>query len=304
MAKHSGNKGDFKNFLILFLICVVGIESYLLWNQKKFPFPLKRITATQAPKKEVPSRKVADKKVVPAKRPAPVVALPAVPVKGSGKIAFIIDDWGYTTHNCHFLEEISLPVTVSVLPSLAHTQDIIDCAYRNGKEIMLHLPLEPQNNTDEYPPDYIIKTSMGDKKMERIVNNVLDRMPHIVGVNNHMGSKATEDERTMAIVFTQLKKRGLFFVDSKVTAKSICWPLARKMGIPFTQRDIFLDNKNDREHITEQLNQLVQKAQKRGVAVAIGHDRELTLQVLKENIPLLKAQGYKIVTVKELINAP
>ena len=76
------------------------------------------------------------------------------------------------------------------------------------------------------------------------------------------------------------------------------------MGIPFTQRDIFLDNKNDRDHITEQLNQLVQKAQKRGVAVAIGHDRELTMQILKEHIPLLKAQGYKIVTVKELINAP
>ena len=217
------------------------------------------------------------------------------------RIAIIIDDWGYSTRNCSYLKEINFPLAVAVLPSLLHTQDVIECAHANGKEIMLHLPLEPHYNTDSYPSDYIIITSMSDAKVDRIMENILMRMPHIAGVNNHMGSKATEDRRMMTILLKKLKDRGLFFVDSRVTPNSVAAKIAREQQVPFTVRDIFLDNQNDRPSIDRQMALLAKVAKQHGHAVAIGHDRELTMQVLKDQLPHLQSQGFKIVTVQELV---
>ena len=116
-----------------------------------------------------------------------------------------------------------------------------------------------------------------------------------------MGSKATEDKSLMKIVFKKLKKKGLFFVDSMTAHNTVCAPLADEMGLAFGKRDVFLDNINTREAITKQIMVLAKKARRKGYAVAIGHDRHLTMQILKEEIPLLEGQGFKFVSIKELL---
>jgi len=126
-------------------------------------------------------------------------------------------------------------------------------------------------------------------------------LPSIEGVNNHMGSKATEDKYLMKLIFKDIKKRGLFFVDSMTAHNSVCTWLSDEMGLTFGKRDVFLDNINSREAIIKQIILLAQKARHRGYAVAIGHDRHLTMQVLKEEIPLLEKQGIKFVSIKELL---
>ncbi len=222
------------------------------------------------------------------------------PGKG-GKIAIIIDDWGQTTANCKYLGEIPEPLAVSILPGLRHTKDVANCAKLYHKLTMLHLPLEALHNYDLYPPDYIIKTTMKAALVSKIVDDDLAQLPSIEGVNNHMGSKATGDKALMKIIFKKIKKKGLFFVDSMTAHNSICTVLADDMGLTFGKRDVFLDNINTPEAITKQFMVLAKKARRRGYAVAIGHDRHLTMQVIKEEIPLLENQGFEIVSIKELL---
>lgn len=223
------------------------------------------------------------------------------PVKG--RIAIIIDDWGYNVSHCELLRAIDGPVTVSILPQLPHSQEVAECAHRNGKEVMLHLPLEPQprENLEKYPRHYIIKTSMKKTEVEKMLEEALKSVPFADGINNHMGSKATEDTRLMTTVFTFLQKKGLFFVDSLVTNHSVCRDLARTMSLPFAHRDIFLDNTNNRSYIESQFNQLIETATQKGTAIGIGHDRALTLEVIDEQIQKWEKEGFQFVTVRNLI---
>jgi len=232
--------------------------------------------------------------------PVALEVLQNIQSKGE-KIAIIIDDWGQTTANCKYLKEIPEPMAVSILPGLRHTQDVAECAKLNGKLTMLHLPLEAQHNYDFYPPDYIIKTTMKQDLVSKIVEDDLAQLPSIEGVNNHMGSKATEDKTLMTLILKKLKKKGLFFVDSMTAHNTVCAGVADQMGLAFGKRDVFLDNINTREAITKQMVVLAQKALHKGYAVAIGHDRHLTMQVLKEEIPLLEKQGFHIVSIKTVL---
>ena len=316
MAARKSKKIDFRNYVIAFLLIIVGVEFLFLYQSNESLRELfvhsskKQTKVTKTVKKSVP-RPSEQSVLAPAfieNEPSDVVPVPAPVVSkkptAKGKrsyVAFVIDDWGYSTRNCQYLKEIRQSVTVAVLPDLPHSADVMDCAHQAGKEIMLHLPMEAHNNTDEYPPDYILKTSMSPIKVDHLLSNILDKMPLVSGVNNHMGSKATEDKSIMTTIFKQLKRRGLFFMDSRVTAKSVCAPLARQIGVPFTSRDVFLDNVNERSAIEKELAELVKIAKKRGKALAIGHDRTLTMQVIQESIPSLLEQGIELVTVKEYI---
>lgn len=315
MATKKGKKKDFRDIAIAVLIFIAGVEFYFLYQSNE---PLREFFV-HSPKKQAVAKKTVKKPSVvvepssvstkddrqpmvvasAALKPSPKKS--AVPSKKKSYIAFVIDDWGYSTKNCQYLQSIKEPVTVAVLPNLPHTDDVMKCAHAAGKEIMLHLPMEAHNNSDEYPPDYLLKTDMSPIKIDHLLSDILDKMRLIDGVNNHMGSKATEDKRLMTTVFKQLKHRGLFYMDSRVTAKSVCEPLAQQIGLPFASRDVFLDNVNERPAIEKELADLVRIAKKRGKAIAIGHDRALTMQVIEDNIASLREQGIELVTVKEYI---
>ena len=289
----SENKTAIKATVLITLAFLLLAGIFLLFHKTKKIESLK-------PKPQVV--RVVPKPIVPpvSKSKKPVVEKT---FSGKGaKIAFILDDWGYRMSNCRYLKEIKAPLAIAVLPNLHHTNDIMKCANVYDKDIMLHLPLEPYINRDPYPDNYLITTKMPHANVEKLIDDTFKKMPLIIGVNNHMGSKATENKSLMRIVLRKIKDKGLFFVDSMTAPKhSICGELADEMKIPFAQRNVFLDNVDTREAIEKQFVELAQKARRKGYAIAIGHDRSLTMQILQEEIPVLQKQGFEIVHVKDLL---
>lgn len=215
------------------------------------------------------------------------------------RIAIVIDDWGYNLNNLRVLRAIKYPLTISILPNLNYTRQIAQDLHSRGFEIILHLPLEPH---EKYRLEKdTIMTSFDETAIESIVARDLDSVKYAKGVSNHMGSSATEDIKTMQSVFKELKKRNLYFLDSVVSAESVCSDLALKFGLGFAKRDIFLDNIEEAGYIRAQIHKLKARAKANGYAVGIGHDRSVTLNVLKEEMPLLEKEGYKLVFVSKLI---
>lgn len=225
--------------------------------------------------------------------------IPPAPLVIKGKIAIVIDDWGYNLNNLPLLEEIQYPLTISVLPNLNYSRTIAAELHQRGFQIILHLPLEPQEKTRL--EKNTIMTSMDETAIRNILKQDLDNVPYACGVSNHMGSKATEDTRTMGIIFKELKKRRLYFLDSFVSPESICFDLAHKMYLGFAKRDVFLDNIEDPQYIKSQIYKLKIRARVYGQAIGICHDRRTTLQVLKEVMPQIEKEGYKFVFVSDLI---
>ncbi len=309
MAKGKKSIKPDKDMKIAVIVAAVGamvMGVFFFWAHKREEAPPQKIVhaalkpaAEEGVDRYLPNENV--RGLEPAHPLVVHVTHPSVVPGSGGKIAFIIDDWGQSMGNCKYLKEIPDPMAVSILPGLRHTKDIAQCAELNNKLTMLHLPLEAQHNYDIYPPDYIIKTSMKPELVARIVQEDMDQLPLIEGVNNHMGSKATEDRALMSIILKKVQKKGLFFVDSMTAHNTVCEKVADELDMPFGKRDVFLDNVNTREAIVKQILVLAQKARHRGYAVAIGHDRHLTMQVLKEEIPWLKKQGFHIVSITELL---
>jgi len=223
------------------------------------------------------------------------VPLPAARVK----IAIVIDDWGYNLNNLRTLDRIRYPLTMSILPNLSYSEAAAKELHRRGFEIILHLPMEPheklrlEKNT--------ITNAMNEAEIKAILGRDLAATPYSKGVSNHMGSSATENTTTMTIVFRELKKRGLYFLDSFVSPASVCFDLAREVGVGFARRDVFLDNTQDREYIKSQIDKLKKRALSHGYAIGIGHDRKVTLAVLAEVMPEIEKEGFKFIFVSELV---
>ncbi len=232
-------------------------------------------------------------------RPAHVKKIPKAAISIKGKIAIVVDDWGYNLNNLYILDGIKSPFTASVLPGLEYSRAIASELHKRGFQVILHLPMQPREKY-ELEKNTIL-TSMGAQSIINIIGEDLTDIRYAVGVSNHMGSSATEDTRTMSIVLNELKKRNLFFLDSLVSSKSVCADLAKRLQVKFIKRDIFLDNKEDAGYIRSQIYRLKKKAMLSGYAVGIGHDRKVTLEVLKEMMPDLEKEGYKFVFISDLV---
>lgn len=219
--------------------------------------------------------------------------------KDLGKIAIVIDDWGYNIDTLGLLKQINYPLTLAVLPNLPYSEKISKEARARNKEIILHLPMEPHDKA--HIEKNTIMTSMDEKNIRDILNNDLNSVTYAKGVSNHMGSLATADARTMAVIFEELKKRGLYFLDSLVSSGSVCDVVADRVNISFVKRNVFLDNKEDFSCIQQQMNILKSKARQYGHAIGIGHARPLTLEVLKKTMPEAKKEGYEFIYVSELV---
>jgi len=222
-----------------------------------------------------------------------------IPPESKGVIAIVIDDWGYNANNLEALSRINSPLTCSILPHLAYSKEVAEKLHERGMEVILHLPMEPH---EQYRLEKnTILVSMDAATIRNIIEQDLNNLGFVKGVSNHMGSLATEDSRTMQVVFKELKMRNLYFLDSFVTSKSICPVIAHRVGLRFSKRDVFLDNLEDPGYIKKQIYKLKIKARTYGQAVGIGHDRRVTLEVLGEVLPELKKEGYKFVFVSQIV---
>jgi len=226
---------------------------------------------------------------------------PKPSTRPAGLIAVIIDDNGYSDESCPQIRSIPQPIAVSILPDLPYSRTIADCAHDARKEIMLHLPMEPHVWHETYADDYVITTDMSPARIRQVIDTALQGVPYVQGMNNHMGSKATEDQALMTVVLHEMKRRNLFFIDSRVTLKSVVPSLAKRIGLPCAERKVFLDNEADRDYITGQFEELAERARREGWAIGIGHARPLTWAVTRDQFALLEKQGFRIISVTELL---
>ncbi len=210
--------------------------------------------------------------------------------EGIPKICIIIDDIGYDTKKALRLANIGIPITLSILPFTPHGKDILKKASNKNTEFMLHLPMEPKEFPSIDPGKGALLASMGPDAIIASLENDIDFIPQIKGINNHMGSKLTESSEIMNQVFSIIKKRNLFFIDSFTSSESKCFESAKLFKVRFAKRDVFLDNIQEEEFILEQLKKLKKTALQKGFAVGIGHPYKSTITAIEKIIPDFKKE--------------
>ncbi|MBI5559773.1 MAG: divergent polysaccharide deacetylase family protein [Deltaproteobacteria bacterium] len=235
----------------------------------------------------------------PVERPSPREARPRE-VPSLPRVAIVIDDMGGDMGRLWEITAAGSTITVSVLPHLRYSREVAQEAHRKGLEVLLHLPMEPMDSSINNPGKGALTVGMSEGEVRARLKDDIRAVPHIDGVNNHMGSLFTENEMLMKEVVGVLKERGLFFLESRTTPRSVALRVARESGIRTVERNIFLDNRRDRSYIKGQFEELFAIAKKKGRAVAIGHPYPETLEVLKEVMGDIKKQGVEVVRVSEL----
>ena len=209
-----------------------------------------------------------------------------------GVIVLVIDDFGYRNDNISdgFLN-LSIPITCAIIPGHTASKKFAEKAVSYGKEVIIHMPMESEN----YSPgedEYKLLTSMTSELLENKLIQAFESLPEAIGMNNHQGSKATSDSKTMTVLASVLKDRGKYFIDSRTSSLTIGEKTMISFGVPTARRNIFLDNNNDLDKIEEQMNKLANSAKKNGVAVGLGHARKNTLSVIEKVIPDLLDKGF------------
>ena len=209
-----------------------------------------------------------------------------------GVIVLVIDDFGYRNDNISdgFLN-LSIPLTCAIIPGHTASKKFAEKAVSYGKEVIIHMPMESEN----YSPgedEYKLLTSMTSELLENKLIQAFESLPEAIGMNNHQGSKATSDSKTMTVLASVLKDRGKYFIDSRTSSLTIGEKTMISFGVPTARRNIFLDNNNDLDKIEEQMNKLANSAKKNGVAVGLGHARKNTLSVIEKIVPDLLDKGF------------
>lgn len=221
---------------------------------------------------------------------------------GGTRLSIVMDDLGRDVSTARRLLEIDMPVTFSVLPGTAHAAKVASLAHRGNREVLIHLPMEPQGFPAVNPGDDALLIRQSKKEMRRRLSVYLENVPYAVGGNNHMGSRFTENLEAMTNVLEFLQEQQLFFVDSRTSGQSVGFRLANEMGLPSAGRDVFLDNVQEVGAIRAQFQKLLALAKRNGQAMGICHPYPETLEALRLEAKDLQALEVTVVPVSNLLS--
>ena len=296
-------RSSFKTISILAAIPVAGLAAFFLW-QWWHGGELPAETYAEA----VHVGRAAARPARPEVRPGQAEARPAsetTPLpkvtprkRRAGDIVLIIDDLGFDGQPLDRLMALDPNINASILPNGTRTAEFARRLNARGFEILCHLPMEPQGGAT--PGRNAILTSMSDDEIARLTRENIEAVPHAVGVNNHMGSRATSDRRVMTSVLRAMPEQ-LYFIDSRTGAGSVAADVARELNVPTAARHVFLDDVATEGAVRRQVRELAQAAEKRGVAIGIGHPYPVTMRVLAEELPELRARGFRLVRASEVV---
>ncbi|MFH1784631.1 MAG: divergent polysaccharide deacetylase family protein [bacterium] len=218
------------------------------------------------------------------------------------RVAIILDDVGYAKSYMEAFFKLNIPLTMSVLPQQQFSVELAQETIDRGLEVMLHLPMEPYRYPEVNPGDKALLTDMSARKIRNLVRENIDSIPGLSGVNNHMGSKFTEDKKKMEQALAVVKQKRLFYIDSVTSSNSVAFDVARNMGIKTVARDVFIDNEDDLEYIKGQLRELIRLALLNSKAVGIGHvHKSMTAKAIEEMLPEFKEKKIELVFASELV---
>lgn len=284
-------------FLLLLLLASLAAFFYLIFlHQPGLPPPVSRpeeqsrptvderappLLATPA-KRKAGEPEAASEASAPDQGTPPVAGsdtLPPTALSGRPQIAIVIDDMGYRREAGLGLLALDMNLSFSFLPFSPHVEELLPEARRRGREILLHLPLEAENGKWNSDPG-LLRLSMSEPELAALFAADLAEVAGAVGINNHMGSRFTEDAAAMDVLLGLIKAQNIFFLDSLTSPRSVGREAAARHGVPFLKRHIFLDNDQEADKIGRQLEVLVKIAEKQGWAVGIGHSYPATLAAL------------------------
>ncbi|MCP4683671.1 MAG: divergent polysaccharide deacetylase family protein, partial [Desulfobacterales bacterium] len=217
------------------------------------------------------------------------------------RIAIIIDDLGYDRNIAFSFIHMDLGLSFSILPSAPFTELIVREVNRQRSEVILHLPMETKDYPSVDPGPGALLLSMDENKIKSVLDRNLRWIRGAKGVNNHMGSAFTENREKMLVLLRELKKRGLFFIDSRTSSDTVGLELARKIGLPAAERRIFIDNNLAYKAMKIQMDRLLSAARHSGAAIAIGHPHKETLRILEEYRSKIMTE-FQVVPVSDLVS--
>ncbi len=215
------------------------------------------------------------------------------------KIALIVDDAGYDIERALELLQLQRPMTISILPQLKYSRHIAEVAHDMGYEVIMHLPMESSEALRRSPG--FITPDMNEKELSWILNRNFESLPHIVGVNNHQGSKMTRDPEAMARVMRYLAEKDVYFVDSRTTTESVAYETAKNFGLRAAENEFFLDNEKEVEYIIGRIELLMEEAERKGSVISICHVHPTTTQALRQMFPIIEERGIELVFASQLV---
>lgn len=278
-------QGSFRTIAFLTTAPIAALLLFLLWQFVTSVLPAGSAAPTGRPLLE--SRTVAP---VPARKPDAV---------SRGDVVLILDDVGFDNQPLDRAMAIDPNVNFAILPNAPHALEAATSLNRRGFEILCHLPMEPLDGRHS-PGARAITTVMTDAQIGAMTRENMRSVPFARGVNNHMGSRATRDERVMRSVLKALPA-GVYFIDSRTTPGSVAERTARELNIPTAGRTIFLDDVAEPNAVRRQVQALARAAGDLGVAVGIGHMYPVTISVLREEVPRLRREGVRIRRASEAV---
>lgn len=222
------------------------------------------------------------------------------------QIAIVIDDFGNSMKGTAQMLDLPVKITVAVMPFLPSTKQDAEAAFAKGHDVIVHMPMEPIRGNPRWLGPGAITTDLSDDEIRKRVNAAIDEVPHAIGMNNHMGSKATQDERVMKIVLQTCKDRGLFFLDSRTSYRSVVPKVAVAVGVPTLRNNVFLDDVFTQGHVQKQIAEVRKFLKDHERCVVIGHVGPagmITSGTLKAAIPGLSREAT-FIPISKLLAAP
>ncbi len=277
----------------------------------KFEFPIEKAAPGKIVKKktETPERQAPDKKAFDKGMSTGADQFKAKPDGGVYKprVVIIVDDVGLNKRQIDKLLELPAPVTFAVLPDLPYSDYAAEMAQKKDWDVMLHLPMEPKESSGYIAADAgeeVLLVGLPKKDILIKLDKMLSSVPHIKGVNNHMGSKFMENEELVELVLRDINAKGLFFVDSLTSGGSAGYETALNLGMQTAKRDVFLDDASKGSaYVKSQINKLVEISERKGYAIGICHPYPDTVSALSEMIPLIRDK-VELTTVSSVLNRP
>jgi polysaccharide deacetylase 2 family uncharacterized protein YibQ len=215
-------------------------------------------------------------------------------------LAFVIDDAGNNLRELEPFLRIPGPLTIAVLPGLPYSAEAARRIRAAGKEVFLHQPMEAIGGQNPGPG--AVYSGMSGAEIRAVLAANVAEIGPVAGMNNHQGSKITMDEAAMEIVLAFCRENGLYFLDSRTTAETAAPEAARRLGIKIGERDVFIDNIQEKASMIRYIAEGMKKSDQKGAAVLIGHTWSTELAAaLEELYPDLVEEGYSLSTISRFM---